>query len=365
MPSTLRYLRAYLRPGAARVEAHEVEYDRGDERVPATLFRPARGPRRLPGWVVLHGLTWSGREHPALVRFARAVAAAGNVVFVPDIPEWRALRLDTAVTIGTIRAAVRALQERDDVDHERAGLFGFSFGATQALIAATDAAVQGMLHGIAAWGGYADVERLFLYGMTGVHELDGVRYRSEPDPYGSWIIASQYLTSAPGHQDHADVAAAVRQLAVEAGRQRLYAGDPWFDPLKARLRAELPPERRELFDAIAPPTTRPRRDSGYTRGLALALAHTALRLDPLIDPRQALARVRLPILLAHGRDDRLIPFTETIRLARALPPASLRSATITSLFTHSGGTQANLGVTGLAREGLRFYGVLKGIMSLL
>lgn len=365
MPSTLRYLREYLRPEPERTSATETVYVRGDETLPATVYRPRRGGRRLPGWIVLHGLTFSGREHPSLVRFARSVAAAGHLVFVPDIPEWRALRLNPAVTLTTIRAAVLALQRRDDVDHERAGLFGFSFGATQALIAAADPETQSLLTGVAAWGGYADIERLFIYGMTGVYELDGFTFRSEPDPYGSWIIAGQYLTTTPGHENDGDVAAALHGLALEAGRSRVYAGDPSFDEVKARLRAALPPDKHKLFDTIAPPTSRPRRETGLARRLALELAATALRTDPLIDPRAALANVRIPILLAHGRDDRLIPYTETIRLSRGLPRAMLRQCAITSLFAHSGGTQPGLGALGLAREGARFLGVLRGVMKLL
>ena len=57
---------------------------------------------------------------------------------VPDIPEWRDLRVEPAVTHETIRTAVRELHDRDDTDPDRIGLFGFSFGATQALIAAAD-----------------------------------------------------------------------------------------------------------------------------------------------------------------------------------------------------------------------------------
>jgi pimeloyl-ACP methyl ester carboxylesterase len=364
MPSTVRYLREYLRSDPNGLHVTEGTYVRGNDALPATVYRPARGPRRLPGWVVLHGLTYSGREHPSLVRFARSVAAAGNIVLVPEIPEWRALRLDPAVTVATIRTAVVALQQRDDVEHEHAGLFGFSFGATQALIAATDPQVASLLHGIAAWGGYFDVERLFVYGMTGKHELDGITYSSEPDPYGCWIIAAQYLTSTPGHEGDGDVAAAVRELAIEAGRRRTYAGDRSFDGMKASLRDGLAREKRELFDALAPPTTRPRSDTGYARGLALSLAATALRVDPLIDPRDLLERVRTPTLLAHGRDDRLIPFTETIRLSRALPQTIIRSCTITSLFSHSGGTQRNLGLTGIARESVRFVRILRRIMRL-
>ncbi len=364
MPSLLRFFREYYRPDPAAVVAEDTTYDRDGVALPATVFRPARKRGALPGWVVLHGLTYTGREHPSLVRFVRAIAAAGNVVLVPDIPEWRALRVAPAVTIGTIRAAVRALQARTDIEHEHAGLFGFSFGATQALIASTDSDVGSRLHGIAAWGGYADVHRLFRYGMIGAHELDGQHWTDRPDPYGCWIMAGNYLTHMPGFDDHGDVATAVYELALEAGRRRLFAWDPAYDPDKIRLREQVAPTHRELFDTLAPLTTQPPPDPTVMGPLSQQLADAALRVDPLFDPTPFLQHVRVPVLLAHGRHDRLIPFSETVHLSRRLPAAVLRGTTITALFEHSGGAAAGLGPFGLVREGGRFVDVLRRVLQL-
>jgi dienelactone hydrolase len=136
MPATHRFLREYLRPGSVAVTREESRYARGGEALPATLYLPQRKGRRLPGWVVLHGLTTPGREHASLTRFAGALAASGAAVFVPDLPEWRPLRVEPATTVPTIRAAVRTLHDEPRVDPERVGLFGFSFGATQGLVAA-------------------------------------------------------------------------------------------------------------------------------------------------------------------------------------------------------------------------------------
>lgn len=364
MPSTIRFLKQYLRPSDNAAVAVETTYRRGDEELPATVFRPARGPRALPGWVVLHGLTRPGRSHPGLQRFARAVASAGNIVLVPEIPEWRDLRVAPAVTIDTIRQAVRALQQRDDVRHEHVGLFGFSFGATQALIAAADQETARLLAGVAAWGGYSDLRRVFRFGLTGDHELDGVAYHKEPDPYGCWIMAGNYLTRVPGYEGAQAAAAALHDLATEAGERGLYAWDPAFDTSKRRLREALRHGDRDLFDMIAPETTAPRRDHQQVLELAESLATTALTADPLLDPGPFLPRVRVPILFSHGRDDRLIPFTETIRLSRAAPQHLVRSTIITALFQHSGGTQSGLGPVGVAREGARFALLLRRVLSL-
>ena len=364
MPSTIRFLRQYLRPVDGTVNETEVGYSRGNGSLHATVFRPTGRTGQLPGWVVLHGLTRAGREHPALLRFCRAVASAGNVVFLPEIPEWRDLRVEPEVTLGTIREAVRALHLRADVRHEHVGLFGFSFGATQALVAASDPETAALLAGLASWGGYYDLRRLFRFGLTGLHEIDGTTYHTQPDPYGSWVMAGNYLDRVPGYSGTAPVARALHELALEAGEKGVYAWDPIYDGSKNRLRAGLDAGQRELFDLIAPMTGAPRRDEARLLELADALAATAITASPQLDPKPFLSVVDLPVLFAHGRDDRLIPFSESILLSRAVPARSLQSLTITALFQHSGGTQSGLGTAGMAREGIRFVRLLRRMLRL-
>lgn len=365
MPATVRFLKQYLRPAGGIVDEAEVVYSRGTEALPASVFRPAGDLRRLPGWVVLHGLTRAGRSHASLLRFVRALAAAGNVVFVPEIPEWRELRIAPDVTLHTIRDAVRSLRQRADVHHDRIGLFGFSFGATQALIASADADTADMLAGTAAWGGYHDLRRLFRFGLTGLHEIDGTTYQTQPDPYGCWIMAGNYLPRVPGLEGTEAAARALHLLAMEAGDTGAYAWEAVYDTAKSRLRETLGPRDRNLFDMIAPLTTVRHRDTAALLELAEDIARTALQADPLLDPRPALPHVRVPVVFAHGRDDRLVPFSESIRLSRDLPASCVRGLTITSLFQHSGGTQSGLGPIGLAREGARFVALLRRVLQLI
>jgi len=364
MPSTARFLRQYLRPATGGVHALETTYARRGVPLPATLYRP-RNDRRLPGWIVLHGLTQTGRQHPALVRFVRSIAAGGNAVLIPEIPEWRELHVAPELAVETIRAAVSSLHDHPGVDPERVGLFGFSFGATQALIAVAEPGVQALLRGLVAWGGYHDVHRLFTFGLTGEHALDGVEYRVRPDPYGSWIMTGNYLTAIAGYEASGAVAAALHDLAREAGRRGFPAWDAVYDEAKLRLRTALTASDRDLFDAVAPPSSQAADDSPHLRSLALDLAEAALRVDPLLDPQPHLHRLRVTTLIAHGHDDRLVPFSESVRLARSVPAEHLESCTITRLFAHSGGTDRSLGPVRLARESGRFVHVLHRILHLL
>lgn len=365
MNATIRFLREYIRPRSRGVEVVETTYVRDGGELPARLYRPAGVARPLPTWIVLHGLTWHGRGHPSLDRFARAVAAGGSAVFVPEIPEWSRLRVAPGVTGPTLLAAADAVLGGRIALAGRIAALGFSFGATQALAAASTApALAGRLRAIAAWGGYCDLRNVFRFGFTGEYEYGGVRYTARPDPYGGWIMGANYLTRIPGLEDHEDVASALARLAEESGRRGVYAADAVYDPYKRELRAALPAGRRPVFDAFAPPAGERPPDPELAGWLTDALAAAAVRADPLLDPGPRLARLGVRTLLAHGRDDRLVPFTETLRLGEAIPRAYRHGMTITALFAHSGRTARPRGPIGLGREAVRFIGLLHRLLAL-
>lgn len=364
MLSTARFLRHYLRPGRDTVLEGETTYRRGDETLEATVYRPAAATGALPAWVVLHGLTARGRHHPNLQRFVRAMAASGTVVLVPEIPEWRRLEVAAGITVPTIRDAVLAVDGVDGVDPDRTAVLGFSFGATQALIASADPALRGKLQGVAAWGGYCNPGEAFRFAMTGEHQWQGVRYRGDPDPYGRWIIAANYLTAIPGHEGDDDVARALHDLALEAGESGIGSWDPRFDGSKARLRAALHGGRKqELFDTFAPRTDVPPPDRDRALAMARRLTRAAMDVDPLLDPGPYLSRVGVRTYLAHGRHDRLVPFTSMYCLRASLPATAVVGSGLTALFAHSGGADPALGLAGRLKETWRFLAILNGVLN--
>jgi dienelactone hydrolase len=337
MPSTIRFLRHFLRPREDAVIREETSYRRGDETLAASLYRPAGATGEGPAWVALHGITYPGREHASLDGFARALAASGTVVLVPDIPEWRALHVAPAAAVATIESAVLALERHPLAAPGRVAVIGFSFGGTHALMAASAPALEGHLAAVASWGGYADVHRTVRFALTGRHGLDGEAHGLEPDPYGRWIFAGNYLTDVPEYRGSTAVAEALLWLAREVGRRSLWAWEPTTDPLKEEARAGLDPGDRALFDRLAPPAGRgPTADRARLTALAERLADAAVAREPLLDPSPYLDRVPVPVFLAHGRDDRLVPWTELPRLRGALPADRVRHAMITQLFAHSG-----------------------------
>ncbi len=355
-----RYARNWKKGTAVAVEETQVE--RNGEMIPATFMSPASHKGELPAWIILGGITSMGRFHPQLIRFARALAASGAGVMVPEIPEWRDLKLAPEMTTPTVRGALRALEARPEVQKCKVGLVGFSFGAAQAAIASSYEDLSRRIAGVVLFGGYCDLERTLRYQLTGLHEWDGVTERVDPDPYGRWVIASNYLTLVPGYEDATEVCAALRRLALASTELRIPAWDPRHDALKAELRSNLMSRHQTTFDLFAPCTTATTLGGDAGEAMAIDLARACRKSQPLLDPNIELERMRVPIHLFHGRGDRLVPYTESLRFHQRLPTNIRSDVTVTGLFAHSADHRpATMALR--VREGLVFFKAMQGVLN--
>lgn len=352
-----RFARAWTR-GPLPTEEAETTLDREGTAVPATLLRP-RGVRApLPGWVVLHGIARAGRAHQQLGRFTRALVSTGAVAVVPDVPEWRALTLAPDVATPTVVAGLRGLRDSGWVLDRPVGVIGFSFGAPHAIASAGDPRLVGEVSGAVGFGGYCVLESTFRFMMVG--SVDGGAPRRAPDPYGRWIVTSNYLTAVPGHDDAGDVAGALRKLAAFSSDGGATPTGGVYDALLAGLRGRIAAERRTLFDMFAPPTgTRP--DDRAAREMADLIAGAARRTDPLVDPVERLGDVPCPVHIVHGRYDRLISCSEAPKIRACLPTDTWSRVTITRLFGHS--SRDSFPVLSALHEVPRFARALGGVLG--
>lgn len=336
MPSlssrTIRYARAWV-AGPHHFVEEEIVLDREGVAVPATIVRPEGPERGLPAWIVMHGITRPGRAHTQLRRFTRAVASAGIASIIPEVPEWRELRLAPHLSTPTISAAVRGLRDTGLARDAPLGLVGFSFGAPHAIVSASHPTLSGDIAGVCGFGGYCRLDTTFRFMMSGRHEWAGESFRLEPDPYGRWIVAANYLAAIPGHEDATDVADGLRELAACAGDVGASSWDPVYDPVIERIRDGIAGERRPLFDRFAQRSDVPPNLEEHS-ALAEALAEAARAIDPMIDSAAALSEVDAPLSILHGRSDHLIPFTEAYRMREVLRTAD-PEVTVTRLFGHS------------------------------
>jgi pimeloyl-ACP methyl ester carboxylesterase len=258
-------------------------------------------PAAISGAMVLSpGAAPGGRGDPRLVAFATSLARAGFAVLVPDIADLRNLR-PSANDVASIVDAAAELGER--VPTHKPGVMAVSYALGPTLIAAARSdhcAGMGFIVGI---GGFHDLREVVRFFTTGHYQLPGESQwrEAQPNEFGKWLFV---FANAYRLDNEAD-----RELLLRIAQARMADRDAdigdWF--------GRLGPDGRRIFDLIA--NTDPRHVDRLITNLPPPLLTELERLNPA---RQDLRRLDCRVILLHGRDDRIIPYSQSIALKEAI-----------------------------------------------
>jgi pimeloyl-ACP methyl ester carboxylesterase len=290
--TALRFLLEFLtdgrRPWLSGVTPAATAEPLGPPEPAIDLWHPPR-PGRWPALVLVHGLTPEGRRDARVAWAADRLARTGFAVAVPDLPGLRAQRLrpDDAAVVGE---TLRRLAVHPAVRPEPVAVVAVSVGLAPVALAIAEREHAARVRLVVALGGYAEARELVRYFTTGGYGFEEARGHAALDPAAVRDFLTLNLDLVRDPRDRAVVAAAL------AGRAPPGAAGPEGRAVLAVLANRDPDRVDALLDALPP----------ETRGL----------LDRLSPARQ-LAGTRTRLLLVHGRDDPAIPFTESLRLARA------------------------------------------------
>ena len=300
----------------------EVSVEAPGGRLVADLYRPSAPRGAL---LLVHGLSPAGRRHPELARLARLLARHQRLVLVPQFEGMVAFRL-SGREVDDVTAALGALAARSPT----VGVVGFSFGAGPALLAAARTPGVSLT---ASFGGYAELDAVVTYITTGTHAFAGRRYVEPREEYNRWKLLALLVGFAEEGHD--------RRRLDEIAERKL--ADPGSDtgPLEASLgpggHAILALVRNRREDAVAP--------------LLAALPARAREAMQALSPLGVAARLPGRLVIAHGLGDASIPFTESLRLARAT--SGRADAMVLETFEHTGPRPPWGSLPGRLRDGAR------------
>ena len=280
----------------------------------ADLYLPH--PEGKRGAILLnHGVIDTGKDDPRLKRFASVLCRAGFVVFVPDLKGMRAFRIAPS-DIEEIKAAFSHLLSRQEVRPDSCGLFGFSYGVGPTIIAACRPEIRDKVRFVVSFGGYYDLKNVLSFIATGHFEFQGHRYFRKPQEYGKWVFLANNLDWIESAEDRA----VLRRILKVKLRDEHAPIDSFLSQLGGEgrnvlnLLSHADPSQTESFIQKLPP--------------AIRSSMTALSVAPVFKD------LRASLILAHGEDDDLIPFTETLRLAQAAPHPEEVYMRILKTFSH-------------------------------
>ena len=292
---------------------------------------PARPRGRT--FLIAPGLHYAGPDDPRMDRFCRVLAAAGHQVIAPFIPSYLALTPDAQAIADFERVFLARARWTGDAA-ERPIVFSISFGS---LLALALAARHGdAIDRLVLFGPYADFHATMRFCLTGEVASGRVAMR---DPLNQPVVLMNLLAEIePVCADPEALRIAWRRYVERTwGRPEMKARER-FTAIAEALAPEVPEAVRDLFHVGI--GTRP----GAADVAIAALAKFDARA---LDPSPYLPDVRCQVDLVHGTDDDVIPFEQTLELARRLPNADVR-VHVTGLYGHTGAQRPQL--SALARE---------------
>jgi pimeloyl-ACP methyl ester carboxylesterase len=273
--------------------------------IAADLYLSPEKP--LAGILLLPGAAEKGKDDPRLLAFANSLARARFAVLVPDFESYRSLKVNSEDIRRTADAFAWLANRPDLAPGRRAGIFSFSYASGPAILAALQPQAAGRVAFIMAVGGYHNVRDVLTFFTTGYHR-DGERwlYR-EPNSYGKWVFVLSNLErlSDPGDQ----------RLFREAAERKLKDVNAPVGDLTERLT----PEGKRVLSFVE------NRDRSRAQQLIEELpAAIKNDINALDLARYDLTRLKTRFILVHGYDDDIIPYTQSIDLAKNLPPKQTR-----------------------------------------
>jgi pimeloyl-ACP methyl ester carboxylesterase len=258
--------------------------------------------------LLVPGAAEAGKDDPRLVTFARALAAADFLVLVPDLPGPKALQVSSEDIVEIADAAVYLA----GLPHGRGplGLAAISYGVGPAVLAALDdprlnQGLAGRVAFILAIGGYDDLTAVITFFTTGYWRAapDQPWRLGKPNAYGKWVFVLANAARLDDGNDRARLAAIARRKLADL--------DADIRPLEAALG----PEGRAVMALLD--NRDPTRVPALIASLPPRITAEIVALDLA---GKDLTPLHAEVLLIHGRDDAIVPYSESVTLARALGP---------------------------------------------
>lgn len=309
----------FSNPNASGVAAsfanHPVKEEDGSAETPHgplryRLYLP-QGVKNPRGVVLLHGVHHLGIEDPRLWNLARAMAGAGVLVMTPELQDLADYRV-TARTIDVIGDSTVVLSTRMN---RSVGLIGLSFAGGLALLAADRKDYASNIGFVLAVGAHDDMARVArFFAANIVAKPDGTEAALAAHEYGVLVLAYSHLEDFFSPQDV--------PVAREALRQWL-----WDQPQAIQTAASLSKEGQRKMDDLLH-----HRDLLQEALLQEITLHKA-EMDA-VSPHGHVTELRTPVFLLHGAGDTVIPASETLWLAKDLPPASVKAVLVSQAVVH-------------------------------
>lgn len=291
----------------------EISYTVDGRAYLADLYQSGDKPQAA--LVLIHGLAEEGKADPRLRAFAETLARARFTVLVPDMVSLRHQQIGSEDVQDIADAVAFLVQHPEWAPGRRAGIGAFSFAVGPVILAGLQPDIGQQVSFILGVGGYYDLIETLTYVLTGYYYAEGERRYSEPNRYGKWIVLLSYLDHIDDPKD--------RELLEKIARHKLADLDAQVENLASQLGAQ----GRVVYQFVT--NKDPRRVEELLTKLPQEVVDEVRALNLAT---KDLSELKAQVILVHGRDDTVMPYSQSIALVEALPSDQVRLFLVDGLY---------------------------------
>ena len=262
--------------------------------------------------LLFHGMGVLGIDDPRMEELALNLCRSGFTVFTPELEEVKNLKIrkETVENIRDITLSLDSFQEKYPFDGGL-GFFSVSFGAGLGLIALSEPSIQKRFSSICVVGGFADFEAVVP------HVLE----HFETENYGNFILLHNFIHLTVKNSQKLE--SVLWEAAMDNGLNRKNG-----EAVAPKLQSELDLRDKQIFERIC-------KEKSYRTALGEEIRETAGLLLRDLSPIHYIKDISIPVSIIHGRNDYVIPETESIRISEQMNKCGMQNRLeITSLLSH-------------------------------
>lgn len=279
---------------------HQIAFTEHGRNYHADVYNPAEPV--LAAVVLVPGVVENGKDDFRVVAFATTLARARFLVLVPDLPNLRALKVQAQDAEGVTDAFTHLLTRSELANQMPAGIVAFSYAVGPAILAALNPTIKQRVDFVLGVGGYYDLTQVITFFTTGYFRQQGQWRYLEPNRHGKWVFVIGNVERLSEPLD--------RSLFLAIAKRKMANPYADIDDMTEMLSAE----GQSLLALIQ------NHDPVFTPSLIANLPDSLhSELDALNLASKDLSQLQTKLILLHGTDDSIIPYTESVSLAAATP----------------------------------------------
>jgi len=307
--------------------------DKSPKGIKLRIIETSTGPLRLYSskrdhlgpLFLLSGLHPEGPADPRVDRFARVMANAGYIVGAPQLKSMTDCQMSPELCSDAIEAFCHFRKQVEGP----VGIFSISASSIAALSIGAHHGSRQYLSSIMLFGGFINWRESLVYALTG--KLNNGK-TAPIDPLNLPVIFLNLVHLLPHPPtDLVGFRAALKSFIDQCWEKKNYKTIEQYGPVATDIADKLPATDRMLFFQA----TR-LKEGGVD--MAVETAEKEHREHEWLDPGPLLAQQRSPLIMVHGKDDVVVPWTQARELQFAVPEDVHTQRYITGFYDHTGVT---------------------------